>query len=51
MKRSDKVVCEEHDKNVPDLKNKTFSLETPEYTFWLSSKNKESLNNTEAAAP
>lgn len=50
MKRSDEVVCEEHDKNDPDRKNKTFSLKTPKCTFWLSSKNKGTLNNTKAAA-
>lgn len=36
---------DEHDKNVPDLNNKAFSLKTPDYTFWLSSKNKDTWNN------
>lgn len=55
MKRSYEVVWEEHDKDVPNLKNNTFSLKkkTPKkYIFMLSRKKKEKwpLNSTKAAA-
>lgn len=53
MKRSYEVVCEKHDRDVPNLKNNIFSLKkTPQkYIFMLSSKKiKRPLNNTKAAA-
>lgn len=49
-KISDNMVSYEHDRSVPNFKNKTSSLKTPEHTFYLPSKSKGQLNNTEADA-